>query len=72
MADDPYGEKKINYWRTTNQTEIDFIVSRGADLNAFETKWQRAKNPKSFASFKKHYPDALMKVVTRDEFIRQT
>ncbi len=53
---------KINFWRTRNGVEIDFIESIGTKMNAYEIKW--AEQNVSFSLFNKHYPQATTEVVT--------
>jgi hypothetical protein len=68
LNQDPHGLQKINFWRTTNQTEIDFIVSREGKQEAIEVKWESAAKPKSFATIKKYYPDMETRLVNRSGF----
>ena len=68
LKGDFYGLDKINFWRTTNQTEIDFIRT-GERQEAFEVKWDRQTVPKSFATLKKYYPEIYPRVVTRKDFL---
>lgn len=68
LAGDFYGLTKINFWRTTNQTEIDFIRT-GEQREAFEVKWNKKTMPKSFATLKKYYPDITPQVITREDFL---
>lgn len=72
LHQDIFGLQKINFWRTTNQTEIDFIVTRETQREAIEVKWERATAPKSFASIKKYYPDMKTTVVTKANFLAKT
>lgn len=58
----------VKYWRTTNQTEIDFILERGTSLDAIETKLKARGRFKAFVSFKERYPEANTYLVTRDNF----
>ncbi|MFQ5708435.1 MAG: ATP-binding protein [bacterium] len=67
---DILGLQKINFWRTTNQTEIDFIVTRGGRREAIEVKWGKPTPPKSFKSIKKHYPDMQTTVVSTAKFVK--
>ena len=68
LKGDFYGLDKINFWRTTNQTEIDFIrISERQE--AFEVKWDRQTVPKSFTTLKKYYPEIYPRVVTRRDFL---
>lgn len=63
---DIYKLKRYHFWRTTNQTEIDFIIEDGTNLKAIEAKYSNDKNPKGFATFKKYYPKAVMGLVTTE------
>lgn len=65
---DIYGVNKINFWRTTNQTEIDFIVTSESGREAIEVKWDSAANPKSFATINRYYPQMATKVVNKALF----
>lgn len=63
---DIYKLKHYHFWRTTNQTEIDFIIEDGTTIKAIEAKYSNSKNPKAFATFKEYYPKALTGVVTKE------
>ena len=56
------------YWRTKNQTEIDYVEDTDGKLYAFEFKW----NPNSKALFSKTfshaYPDSVFKVIHRENY----
>jgi predicted AAA+ superfamily ATPase len=67
---DPYSLNKINYWRTTNQTEIDFIVTRGDSINAMEVKWEKSAIPKSFKTIRKHYPGIDARLLVKGDFLK--
>ncbi len=69
LKNDVYGLNKINFWRTTNQTEIDFIISDGNVNRAIEVKWNKGALPKSFITFKKHYPNFETSLVTKNDYI---
>ncbi len=66
---DIYGFNKINYWRTTNQTEIDFIVSSENKQKAIEVKWNSTRMPRSFTTIKTYYPEIETKLITNKDFI---
>jgi predicted AAA+ superfamily ATPase len=68
LAADPHGLSRFHYWRTTNQTEIDFIITRGEAITAIETKWRKSAPPKGFRSFVGHYPEAETRLVSREDF----
>lgn len=63
---DIYKLKRYHFWRTTNQTEIDFIVEDGTTLRAIEAKYLSDRKPKSFATFKKYYPKAIMELINSE------
>ena len=74
--------KQINYrhpftqsyfWRTKQQTEIDYIEELDGSLRAFEFKWNERKSPRCPLAFSKAYPDASFSVITPsniDDFLR--
>lgn len=64
------GFSVINYWRTTNQTEVDFILGRGMEAEAIEVKWNKKTIPRSFATLKQYYPDMKLRVVTREDYLK--
>lgn len=70
LALDIYNSKKINYWRTTNGTEIDFIVQGEDEFSAIEVKWDKDTAPRSFKTIKQYYPGITTRVVTRRHFLR--
>ncbi len=68
IGNDSSEHHRFSFWRTTNQTEIDFIQSDGLKLAAIEAKWNKKTFPKAFSTFKKYYPGSRMKVITRENF----
>lgn len=74
--------KQINYrhpfaqsyfWRTKQQTEIDYIEEQDGSLQAFEFKWNEHKSPRCPLAFSKAYPDASFSVITPfniDDYLR--
>lgn len=55
---------KLRYWRTINQTEVDFIVETAGGLEVYEAKyvWNRPNNPKNLQSFYNQYKKDISKV----------
>ena len=56
------------YWRTKDQTEIDYLEEADGKLHAFEFKWSpnaKASFPKGFSNA---YPDSEFQVVHKDNF----
>lgn len=68
IHEDVFALDKINFWRTTNQTEIDFIVTRGTEREAIEVKWNKTTPPKSFDTIARYYPNMKTRVVTKRDF----
>ncbi|ODS30086.1 MAG: hypothetical protein SCARUB_04802 [Candidatus Scalindua rubra] len=66
---DVYGFNKINFWRTTNQTEIDFIITEPEQVKAVEVKFQRTSLPKSFQTIKRYYPEIKTSLVSQNDFV---
>lgn len=68
LTGDHFSLNKINFWRTTNQTEIDFILTMETGLEAIEIKWNKDTPPKSFQTIRKYYPEITTRVVTRKAY----
>jgi len=59
------------FWRTTAQQEIDYIEERDGNIFAYEFKWsahKTAKTPKTPKTFVKSYPNAIVKIITPENF----
>ncbi len=69
LSKDHHSMKKVNFWRTTNKTEIDFIVQGEGEFNAIEIKWKNSKRPKSFSTIELLYPGIKTSVITCDDFL---
>lgn len=69
-----YGRDSLRFWRTTNQTEVDFIVIKSNNkADAVETKyqWENKKSlPKNLKSLKNQYPDFIenSKIISKSNF----
>lgn len=68
LANDHYGMNKINFWRTTNQTEIDFIVKTERGQEAIEVRWKGRKMPRTFDTIRLHYPEIRTRLITAADF----
>ncbi len=69
LAHDDYSVQKINFWRTTNKTEVDFIIQKENNFEAIEVKWEAKKRPRSFDTIESLYPGIKTSVVTVSDFI---
>ena len=56
------------FWRTTAQQEIDYIEERDGKIYAFEFKWSSHKKAKISKTFLKAYPNAIIKIITPENF----
>jgi hypothetical protein len=65
-----YGGRYLNryFWRTTSQSEVDYIEELGGKLHAFEFKWNERKRAKIPASFLASYPEAEGRIITPANF----
>jgi len=68
IHEDYYQMQKLNFWRTNNQTEVDFIKVKGDKLDAIEVKLSKTKS-KSIHSFKTHYPESNISIITTDDYL---
>ncbi|MCK5782428.1 MAG: ATP-binding protein [Flavobacteriales bacterium] len=60
------GLSKINYWRTKDKAEVDFVVHTENGITPIEVKFSELKNPRvtrSFRSFIKKYSPKMAYVV---------
>jgi len=69
LSKDFYSLNKINFWRTTNKTEIDFIIQDNQGLSAVEVKWNDPKQPRSFLTIKSVYPEIKTSVITSANYL---
>ena len=60
--------KKIYFWKTKEQQEIDLIEESDGKLSAFEFKWSPKKNAKCPVTFSKAYPEANFLIIHKDNF----
>jgi predicted AAA+ superfamily ATPase len=60
--------RKIFYWRTKQQKEIDFVVAENKNqIHAIECKWRGSEfNSDAIKSFRQDYPNGLNWVVSND------
>ncbi len=72
LNEDIYGLNSIRYWRTTNQTEIDFIIQSPKKTWAVETKWSESGKPKSFETLASYYPKIMPHVMTKEHYLKNT
>ena len=55
------------FWRTKDQSEIDYLEEEDGVIKAFEFKWNSSKsNAKCPLSFTSAYPGSVFNVITLD------
>ncbi|MDP4010656.1 MAG: ATP-binding protein [Candidatus Roizmanbacteria bacterium] len=64
--------EKLRYWRTINQTEVDFVMDTDYGLEVYEAKydWSKPGKPKNVQSFCSQYKDSIASahVITATNF----
>lgn len=64
--------KKINanfyFWRNTDQKEIDLVVYKNHQLQAFEIKWNPAKKVRLTKSFSNLYGETKFMIIHKENF----
>ena len=64
-----HGISAYNYfWRTYDQQEVDWVEDRGGKLYGYEFKWNPKRQLKAPAAWRKNYPEAVFKVINRDNY----
>ena len=63
-----FNEKKLYFWRTREQAEIDLLEVLNDDINAYEIKYNET-NVKTPVSFSKSYPEAKFNVINKSNFL---
>jgi len=62
-------ERKMYFWRTTQQQEIDLIEENGEVLNTYEIKYNSKKNPRLSKTFINAYPQHTYKIINPDNLV---
>ncbi len=57
----------MHFWRSVNQTEVDYVEKRGRQLSAFEFKWNPKAKKKKARAFLNNY-DAEFSFIDRENF----
>jgi hypothetical protein len=65
-----YAGRAVNsyFWRTYDQKEIDLVEERGGALYGYAFKWQGPMRQVTRREFLNAYPNAQVKVITREGF----
>jgi uncharacterized protein len=57
------------FWRTYDGQEVDFVEEHNARIHGYEVKWSQSKKPRTPKSWKTTYPDALLTLINRENFL---
>jgi len=60
--------QQMYFWRNYNGQEIDLLIEKDGNLNAFEFKWNKAKG-KLPADFAKKHDDINFTIINRDNYL---
>jgi len=58
----------INFWRSLDRKEIDFVITKAGKIEAFECKWAEDADV-SYKQFLKAYPEAITKTITPNSLV---
>lgn len=59
---------KSYFWRTYNQSEVDYLETEKEKLSAFEMKWNAAQQARITRAFTSSYPQAGQAIITPRNF----
>ncbi len=62
-----HASKRLNFWRTKDGAEVDFVISAGINIVAFEVKTKRGEKispGRSLINFKKKYSPQSANIVS--------
>lgn len=56
------------FWRSADQMEMDYLEVRGAEIRAFEFKWNPKKESRISRAFQNRYPAATIQTITPENY----
>lgn len=56
------------FWRTTTQSEVDYVEERDGSFAAYEFKWNLRRRPRPPAAYLAAYPQSEWQVVTPEDY----
>jgi hypothetical protein len=56
------------FWRTTTQSEVDYVEERDGCFAAYEFKWNIRRKPRPPSAYLAAYPQSDWKVVTPENY----
>jgi predicted AAA+ superfamily ATPase len=62
--------KNIYFWRTFQQSEIDYIEESAGNLDLFEIKWNEKAKVKSPKEFLNTYPNSKFNIINKMNFMK--
>jgi predicted AAA+ superfamily ATPase len=71
LKNNSYTNKQINpfFWRTINQTEIDYVEESNKKLDAFEFKYIESRKRRVPEDFAKGYPGSTYETISKENYI---
>jgi len=57
------------FWRTYDGQEVDVVEEHNGRIHGYEVKWSQAKKPRTPKSWKTTYPDALLTLINRENYL---
>jgi uncharacterized protein len=71
LKNNTYSEKRANpfFWRTINQTEIDYVEEDHKKLHAFEFKYSESRKRGMPDDFAKGYPGSTYQTISKENYI---
>lgn len=61
--------RNVYFWRTRQQQEIDYLEEYDGQLFAYEFKWKPTTRKKPHLTFSKTYPEAVFRIIDKDNFM---
>ncbi|MFV9630151.1 MAG: ATP-binding protein [Methanosarcinales archaeon] len=65
-----YAGMEVKFWRTKSKAEVDFIVEKGGELIAIESKSSYSSRTRSLMNFKNKY-DPFLTVITCPDMLKE-
>lgn len=66
-----YAGIEIKFWRTKSKAEVDFIIEKGGELIAIESKSSYSSRTRSLMNFKNKY-DPFLTVIANPDVLEES
>ena len=64
-----YYNDNVYFWRNTDQQEVDFILERNGEINAYEVKYNEKKTAKLPGIFEQTYHPKTFEIINRENYL---